>query len=123
MFHLRVACVSCVDNMLLLELRPVTVETVGDEDGNVVQPVIARGSAEQDPAVMTSDLQEGPYPFARPNQALLVEDEEATLDVRILIDVVPAVDRQDTGDRPGHLLTHAVGSELAIPVEAVPLLG
>src|SRR3954467_11429678 len=69
-----------VDHMLALELRTVTVKPVGDEDRNVIQPGISGGSAQHDPAVVSSDLQKRLRPLTRSYQPLLVKDEESVLD-------------------------------------------
>ena len=47
--------------MLTNELRAVFVEAVGDEDGNIIHPRIARRCGKKNPLVYLGDLQKDVY--------------------------------------------------------------
>lgn len=56
--------IGVVDDVLSLEFRTVVVESVGDEDWNVVHPRVSGGGAEEDPMVSPGDSNESFDPGA-----------------------------------------------------------
>ena len=59
--------------MSFFELCPVLVETIGDKDWNIIQPVVARCSRKQDPGILASNVEERLDPGAGADQALFVK--------------------------------------------------
>jgi hypothetical protein len=107
--------------VLTNEVSPVLEEPVGDEDRNVVHPRVSGRSGQQDPGVVLHDLEERLDPFSATNQSLLVEDEDGTLNVRVLVQIVPRIDRENTADRFVGVLTYRHSGKLFLPVLAISL--
>ena len=84
--------ISRVNDMLLIELGSISIESIGDEDGDVVAPRISRCRREKDPGIVLCDFEEGLDPGSVPNDTLLIEDEEGIFNLRILFNIVPRID-------------------------------
>ena len=77
--------------MLVNEVRLVSVEAVGNEDGNIILPSVARGCREKYPLVGLGDFQECFCPCAISDNSLLVKYKECIFDVLILGNIVPRI--------------------------------
>src|SRR6478736_1940153 len=88
--NLRVLGEAAEHDVLSVELCLVLEEAVGQEHGDEVTPSVGRCCGEKDPVLSFGDLEERIHPGTRPNHPLLVEDEES-IPVDVLFDVVPAV--------------------------------
>jgi hypothetical protein len=77
-----------VDTVLTLELGPVGVEAVSDEQRNIVFRRVAGCGTQHDPTIVLSDLDERLRPSARPDDTLLIKYDEVTGDAIVLRHVV-----------------------------------
>ena len=119
---LRVLAVGRVDDVVALELSPVLDEPVGDEQRNIVLPLVTRRGTEHDPSVVFGDLEERLHPGPRTHQTLLIKYEERSDLVLILVDVVPAVYVDPGAQNMAFLAgTDTELGSLLHPVELVPL--
>lgn len=114
--HLRVWYVRLILDMSFLEFRTILVETVGNKDRNIVEPGITRCCSKKDPVVSLGDEDKRFRPGPRSNNPLFVEYEEGIFHVLILVDVVPRVDVQYTGNRSVLRSPYAKLGELLFPV-------
>ncbi len=80
--------VVAVDAVLSLELGTVLVETVGQEERNIILRDVTGCSAQHDPLVLQGHFDKRLRPSSRPNDTLLVKYDERVLDVIVLGHVV-----------------------------------
>lgn len=83
---------SIEDDVFLEELGSVSVEAIGNEYWDVIKPRITWSCAKEYPRVLLCDFDKRFRPGPRPHEPLFVKDEERILDLRVFLDVVPAVD-------------------------------
>src|SRR4051812_7469841 len=102
--------------MLELELCTILVEAVGDEYRHIVHPRITWRGTEHDPVIALCYLQKRSDPAAVTYQTLLVEYEEGVLDLRVLVDVIPAVDSEESCDCCVYLSTYSYLRKFSYPV-------
>ena len=114
---------ATVDHVPANECRAVLVEAVRHEQRNIVDPCVPGRSRQQDPPVGLCDLDETLHPGTRTNYPLLVKYEERVLDIVVVCDVVPGVDGENASDSGSSLSADSVLSRVAIPLQAVTLLG
>src|SRR5699024_383855 len=89
---LWVLCELTIDYVFSGELSFIFIETVGDENRNIIRPRVSWSRTEQYPVVFACDIKKGFNPGSRPNYTLLIKYKECSMHVLILFDVVPAVD-------------------------------
>lgn len=77
--------------MFSIELGAIFEKAVGYEEGDIFRPSIPRGSRQEYPLIMFSDLQETLNPLATTNYSLLIKYKKGVLDLRIFGYVVPTV--------------------------------
>src|SRR5690349_23659704 len=121
--NFREFCVRVIHNVVSLELRTISIESVGDEHRNVIHPSIAWSGGEKDPPVSSSDSQEFGNPLTTTDNSLLVEDEERPTNGGILSNVIPRIDRENTRDSRPRNSSHGSLGKLPLPIARVSLLG
>jgi hypothetical protein len=116
--NLRELGEGVVDGVLVLELRAVGIESIGDEDRDVIHPRIPRGCAEEDPVVTSGELDEGLDPCTTSHETLFIEDKESARGVNVPLKVVPRIDDESTQYRV--LRADSDMGKLLFPVMRIP---
>ena len=89
------------------KLGTVLVESIGDEERNIVFPLITRCGGQHDPLIVLGHLNKRLCPSAVTHHPLLVKNKECTLDIDVLMDVVVGLDGQfDVVDRQLRISTY-----------------
>src|SRR5690606_38738926 len=111
-------------DVVLDELRTILVETVGNEDRNIVHPSVAWSGTQEYPGVLLLRLghvDERFRPGTRTYQALLVHDQKCTTDALILGNVVVRVHLKAACKRPCDV-PDTETDELLLPIQGVAFL-
>ena len=80
-----------VYHMLVVEVRSVSIEPIGDEHRDIIRPAVPGGGAEQNPLVILRNFVERFHPCAFSNDSLLVKYKERILYANILSNIVPGI--------------------------------
>ena len=83
--------VLAVNHMLIVEVRPISIEPIGNEHGDIICPAVPGGGTEQNPIVILGDFVERLHPCALSNDSLLVKYKERILHSNVFSDVVPGI--------------------------------
>ena len=116
--------VAIPDDMVIDELSFVSVEAIGNKDGNIILPSVARRCREQYPVVRLGNFQERLGPGSIADDPLLVKYKECVSHIRILGDIVPRVHH----NRVFVIVSFRVSgeeerSQLPLPLKGIPFPG
>ena len=89
---LRILGKPGIDDVFSREFRFVFIESICYKHRNVVAPSVSRRCGQQNPIVFSRNIKEGFHPGPRPNDTLFIEYKERSVDVLILLNVIPAID-------------------------------
>lgn len=120
----RILRETTVYNMLIIELRTISEETICDEHRNIIGPAVPRRSAQKNPLIFLCDFQERLNPFTAANYSLFIENKEGILYTNVLFDIIPRIDRHSMlVNIKLWIGTHVEMSQLFGPLSRIPFPG
>ena len=120
----RILRETAVYNMLIIELRAISEETICDEHRNIIGPAVPRRSAQKNPLIFLCDFQERLNPFTAANYSLFIKYNKCILHTYVLFDVIPGIHRYTVlVNIKLWIGTHVEMSQLFVPLTRIPFPG